>query len=110
MKLAESGLPKGGGVGDGRNARLRRRVRQVPQGISADLIATCEGFTREHVDAFALESQRRAAAAIAAGRFAGSLVPVLDPDAPRQRVALDPATVDRETPLRQVAAGHWAAV
>jgi acetyl-CoA C-acetyltransferase len=74
------GVPKGGGVGDGRNAHLRRRVRQVPQGISADLIATCEGFTREDVDAFALESQRRAAAAIDAGRFAKGLVSVRDPD------------------------------
>ncbi len=50
----------------------------VPQGIGADLIATLEGFTREDVDAFALESQKRAAAARAAGYFKGSLVPVTD--------------------------------
>jgi acetyl-CoA C-acetyltransferase len=50
----------------------------VPQGISADLIATLEGFDREEVDAYALLSQERAAAAAADGRFARSLVPVRD--------------------------------
>ena len=50
----------------------------VPQGIGADLIATLEGFSREDVDAFALESQKRAAAARAAGYFKGSIVPVSD--------------------------------
>jgi acetyl-CoA C-acetyltransferase len=51
----------------------------VPQGVGADLIATLEGFTRADVDAFALVSQQRAAAARAEGRFAGSVVPVKDP-------------------------------
>jgi acetyl-CoA C-acetyltransferase len=55
-------------------------VRQVPQGISADTIATLEGFSRADVDAFALASQQRAAAAIQEGRFARSLVPVTDPE------------------------------
>ena len=50
----------------------------VPQGIGADLIATLEGFTREAVDGYALESQRRAAAAQSAGRFDRSVVPVTD--------------------------------
>ncbi len=50
----------------------------VPQGISADLIATIEGFTREEVDAYAARSQARAATAQAEGRFSGSVVPVLD--------------------------------
>ena len=50
----------------------------VPQGIGADLIATLEGFTREDVDEYALTSQRRAAEAVAAGRFDRSLVPVRD--------------------------------
>src|SRR5438067_11816113 len=48
----------------------------VPQGIGADLIATVEGWDREDVDAFALRSQQRAAAAQAEGRFDGSTVPV----------------------------------
>jgi len=50
----------------------------VPQGISADLIATLEGFSRGDVDAFAVESQRRAAAAQQAGHFDRSLIPVKD--------------------------------
>jgi len=50
----------------------------VPQGIGADLIATIEDFSREDVDAYAVRSQERAAAAQAEGRFANSVVPVLD--------------------------------
>ena len=50
----------------------------VPQGVSADLIATVEGFSREDVDAYAARSQERAAAAQAEGRFTKSVVPVLD--------------------------------
>ncbi|MGH8829345.1 MAG: acetyl-CoA C-acyltransferase, partial [Jiangellaceae bacterium] len=50
----------------------------VPQGISADLIATIEGFSRTDVDEFAAESQRRAATAQQAGYFKGSVIPVLD--------------------------------
>jgi acetyl-CoA C-acetyltransferase len=50
----------------------------VPQGVGADLIATLSGFSREDVDAFALESQKRATKARAEGRFAGSIVPVKD--------------------------------
>ncbi|SHF93759.1 acetyl-CoA C-acetyltransferase [Microbulbifer donghaiensis] len=50
----------------------------APQGIGADLIATLGGFTREDVDAFALQSQEKAAAAWARGAFAKSVVPVRD--------------------------------
>jgi ABC-type oligopeptide transport system ATPase subunit len=39
-----------------------------------------------------------------------SAIPVLDPDAPRQRIELDPKTFDRDAPLRQIDATHWAAV
>jgi ABC-type oligopeptide transport system ATPase subunit len=39
-----------------------------------------------------------------------SAVPVTDPDATKARIELDPARVDREAPLREIAAGHWAAV
>jgi oligopeptide transport system ATP-binding protein len=39
-----------------------------------------------------------------------SAIPVLDPDAPRTRIVLDPSTFDREAPLREVGAAHWAAV
>jgi acetyl-CoA C-acetyltransferase len=50
----------------------------VPQGISADLLATLRGITREDADTFALESQRRAVAAMDAGAFSRSVVPVRD--------------------------------
>ena len=50
----------------------------VPQGISADLIATTEGFTRAECDGYALQSQERAAKAWAGGYFARSVVPVRD--------------------------------
>ena len=63
---------------DGANPELRAVAPTVPQGISADLIATLEGFSREDVDAFAVESQRRTAVAMAEGRFDRSLVAVRD--------------------------------
>ena len=50
----------------------------MPQGISADLIATKYGFSRGDVDAYAVESQKRAAKAWADGRFAASVSPVHD--------------------------------
>jgi acetyl-CoA C-acetyltransferase len=50
----------------------------VPQGVGADLIATLDGYSRQQVDAYAVESQRRAATAWAEGRFARSVVPVRD--------------------------------
>src|SRR4051812_33634829 len=50
----------------------------VPQGISADLIATVEEFSREDVDSYAARSQERAAAARESGKFAESVVPVKD--------------------------------
>jgi acetyl-CoA C-acetyltransferase len=62
------------------NAHLRDQFDMVPQGISADLIATVEGFSREECDALAVESQRRAAEAISEGRFERSLVPILHDD------------------------------
>jgi oligopeptide transport system ATP-binding protein len=39
-----------------------------------------------------------------------SAIPVLDPDAPRHRIELDPASFDREAPLREIGPGHWAAI
>jgi acetyl-CoA C-acetyltransferase len=50
----------------------------VPQGISADIIATEYGFTRDQADALAVESQKRAKAAWDDNRFAKSVVPVFD--------------------------------
>ncbi len=50
----------------------------IPQGISADLIATLEEFSRDEVDEFALKSQKKAAAARESGKFRKSVVPVKD--------------------------------
>ena len=58
--------------------RVNQTLGFAPQGIGADLIATLEGWGREDVDAFALRSHQRAAAARADGRFARSVVPVHD--------------------------------
>lgn len=68
------------------NAHLRDQYAMVPQGISADLIATTEGFTREQCDQLGVDSQVRAAAALAEGRFDRSLVTIMHDDG---RVALD---------------------
>jgi acetyl-CoA C-acetyltransferase len=65
---------------DGANPALRERYPTVPQGISADLIASVEGFTREDVDAFAVESQRRAAVAMSDGHFDRTVIAVTDAD------------------------------
>jgi acetyl-CoA C-acetyltransferase len=71
---------------DGLNEKLRKRIQMVPQGISADLIASREGFTREDVDRFALESQKKAARAIEERRFDRGLFAVKNDDG---SVALD---------------------
>ena len=57
---------------------LAMKTYFVPQGISADIIATQYGFTRDQADALAVESQRRAAVAWAEGRFRRSVIPVRD--------------------------------
>ncbi|MEO6299455.1 MAG: acetyl-CoA C-acetyltransferase [Paracoccaceae bacterium] len=57
---------------------LAMKTYFVPQGISADIIATEYGFTRDEVDALAVESQKRAAAAWAEGRFARSVLTIRD--------------------------------
>ena len=57
---------------------LAMKTYFVPQGISADIIATEYGFSREQADALAVESQNRAAAAWAENRFSKSIVPVVD--------------------------------
>ena len=68
------------GMLDAGNLHLRDLHPQPHQGVCADVIATLEGATRDDVDKLALESQKRAARAIAGGYFAKSLVPVLNDD------------------------------
>jgi acetyl-CoA C-acetyltransferase len=93
---------KSPGIGSG-NARLHQRHPQSHQGVCADAIASMEGIDREALDAFALESQRRAAVAIQEGRFNRSLVPVVDDDG---KVILD----KEEYPRPQTTAADLAAL
>ena len=65
----------GGAIWD---AETQWSIGSVPQGISADLLATISGVTRADADRFALQSQERAVAAQSAGRFSGSIVPYID--------------------------------
>ena len=58
--------------------RVNQKLGFVPQGVGADLIGTLEGWGRADVDAFALRSHQKAAAARAAGHFRRSVVPVKD--------------------------------
>ncbi|MBE2222750.1 MAG: acetyl-CoA C-acetyltransferase, partial [Anaerolineae bacterium] len=58
--------------------KVNLKTNFVPQGVSADLIASIEGFSREDVDRFALQSQQRAAFARENGRFHKSIIPVKD--------------------------------
>jgi acetyl-CoA C-acetyltransferase len=62
------------------NAHLFEQYAMVPQGISADLIATVEGFSRDECDQLAVDSQDRCAKALAEGRFDRSLVPIFHDD------------------------------
>ncbi len=72
-------------------------VSFVPQGVSADLIATLEGIGRADVDGFAVRSQQKAADAQAKGYFEGSIVPVADQNG-RVLLAAD-ETIRPETTL-----------
>ena len=74
------------GTMDGDNPIVRDKYPLIPQGISADLIASVEGFSRADCDELAVTSQDRAAKAIAEGRFDRSVFPVLNADG---SVALD---------------------
>jgi acetyl-CoA acyltransferase len=70
-----SRVPMGSNGGD-LSDRLLERFEIVPQGISAEVIAAEWGLSREELDAYSLESHRRAVAAIAEGRFENEIVPV----------------------------------
>ncbi len=74
----EAGLPTML-MGSG-NKRLQALHPQSNQGVCADAIASMEGIGREALDAFSVESQKRAARAIEEGRFEKSLTPVIDDD------------------------------
>jgi acetyl-CoA C-acetyltransferase len=88
------------------NAHLYAQYPLVPQGISADLIATLEGFSRSDVDALGVSSQTRAAAAIEDGRFKRSVVPIFNDDG---TLALDHDEYPRPGTTLETLAGLKAA-
>ena len=101
MKLREAGVKSPGGLGTG-NPRLHKRHPQSNQGVCADAIAALEGIGRADADAIGYVSQQRAAKALAEGRFARSVVPVLDDDG---KVILDHEEYPRpDTTLESLAA------
>jgi len=99
-----SRVPMGSNGGD-LSDKLLDRWQIVPQGISAELIADEWGFSREELDAFSLESHRRATAAADEGRFEGEIVPI-DLTNPHTGVVFG---VD-ETPRRDTSAEALAAL
>ena len=102
--MSMEGRRSGGGpfMMDAGNLRLRARHPQSHQGVCADAVATLEGITREDVDRLGLESQKRAAHAIANGYFDKSLVPVYREDG---SLALDKEEYPRpQTTLEGLAA------
>ena len=99
-----SRVPMGSNGGDVSDVLLER-WQIVPQGIAAEVIADEWGFSREQLDAFSLESHRRAVAAIDEGRFENEIVPV-QVSAAGAAVLLG---VD-ETPRRETSAEALAAL
>jgi acetyl-CoA C-acetyltransferase len=91
---------RSGGLGTG-NPRLQKKYPQSNQGVCADAIASIEGISRETLDAFGLESQKRAARAIAAGYFDRALIPVVNEEG---RIVL----AKDEYPRPQTTAGDLA--
>jgi len=78
MKMREAGVGSSG-MGAG-NPRLQAKHPQSNQGVCADAIAAMEGISREDLEALGVESQRRAAVAMAEGRFDKSTIVVKDDD------------------------------
>jgi acetyl-CoA acyltransferase len=107
-----SRVPMGSGGGD-LSDRLFDRWQIVPQGISAEVIASEWDISREELDAFSLESHRRALAAIDEGKFENEIVPIeLAEDGLRPAgaaVATKRFAVD-ETPRRDTSADKLAAL
>jgi acetyl-CoA C-acetyltransferase len=80
MSMTATLRSDGPGMMDAGNLRLRAKHPQSHQGVCADAIATLEGISRRDLDALALESQKRAAVAIAEGHFSKSLIKVYKAD------------------------------
>src|SRR4029079_8449941 len=98
-----SRVPMGSNGGD-LSDKLLDRWQIVPQGISAEVLADEWGFSREELDAFSLESHRRAAAAADEGRFDDEIVPI-DLTNPHTEVVFGvDETPRRDTSLEALAA------
>jgi acetyl-CoA acetyltransferase family protein len=98
-----SRVPMGSNGGD-LSDKLLERWEIVPQGVSAEVLADEWGFSREELDAFSLESHRRAATAVDEGRFEEEIVPI-DLTNPHTGVVLDvDETPRRDTSLEALAA------
>ena len=102
-----SRVPMGSNLGaegwSGLNEKIAERWPIVPQGISAEVIAQEWGLTREELDAYSLESHRRAVAAIDEGRFEREIVPVeVGAAGPAVLFAVD-ETPRRDTSLEKMA-------
>ncbi|MEB3220744.1 MAG: thiolase family protein [Candidatus Sericytochromatia bacterium] len=85
------------------NQTLAARHEPISMGETAERVAAQWGITREDQDAFAVESQRRAAAAIAEGRFRDELVPVTVPAGKGQTAVFDTDEHPRETTVEKLA-------
>lgn len=82
-----------------------KAARFVPMGLAADLIASLDGISRQECDAYAVQSQRRAASASENGRFQQSLIPIANADA---SIALDRDEIIRGNVTTEVLAGFEA--
>lgn len=100
-KLRAAGVAAASGLGTG-NQRLQDKHPQSNQGVCADAIAAMEGIERADLEAFGVESQRRAALAMKEGRFDRSVVPVLDDDG---QVVLDHEEYPRPDTSAETLAG-----
>lgn len=76
---------------------------ELTMGMTAENLAVKYGISREEQDAFALESQRRAAAAISTGRFRDEIVPVMIPQRKGEPIAFDTDEFPRQTSIEQLA-------
>jgi acetyl-CoA acetyltransferase family protein len=102
-----SRVPMGSNGGD-LSELVTDRFQIVPQGISAELLAQEWDLSREELDAYALESHRRAIAAIDAGRFENEIVPITLPDAAGPEVVATPDNTSDN--LSQASSGTAVAV
>ncbi len=99
-----SRVPMGSNLPETFSEKLAERWELVPQGISAEVIADEWGFSREDLDAYSLESHRRAVAAIDEGRFEREIVPIEVSNPHLGTLFAVDETPRRDTSLEKIAA------